>query len=97
MSQQNEPHEQGPSNPGRPPVRPVEYISIVYHLGYKAQARGGRARGAQAFVNCGSKEDRLAGISVSHPFIEDQCRLEIHEVLHVVEQFIRQKVVDNRA
>src|SRR5579885_2705893 len=82
---------------GQPPVRTFEEIPVVHHLSDKSHASRMRGRAGQPFLKSGSKENRLAGIGIGGPFIENQRSAKVGEIFDFVEQRVGKKVVNDAA
>lgn len=79
------------------PVGAVERESVVYHLGEEADAAGRVALYGRPGLGAGTEEDGLAGVGITHPFVEDEDTKEVDTVLDFGKQLIGQKVEDGDA
>ena len=78
------------------PVGAIEDVAVVDHLRHEANFERG-FRGGQPVAESGAEEDRLPGIRVGAPFVEDEGTEEIGSVGDFGQERIGDEIVDGLA
>src|SRR6266567_1685487 len=71
------------------PVRTVERKPVVDHQSYESQLQRVSRFSRAPLPQPGAEEDRLAGVRVADPFVEDQAAAEVGDVVDLLQQEIR--------
>ena len=79
------------------PVWTVEDVSMVHHLRDKADAQRMFFLRGKPLAQPRAEEDGLPRIGVAHPLVKCQHASKFRQVLHLVDQGVRQEVVDGDA
>src|SRR2546427_72826 len=77
-------------------MRTVEGKTVVDHEGHESQLQRVGGLGRRPFPQAGAEEDRLARVRIADPSVEYQATAEVGEIIDLLKQNIRQKIVNGQ-